>query len=98
MAVQKVRPLGDRVLVLPAKAADRTPGGIHLPDTAKQKPQRGEGLAVGPERTEISGERVNMQVKPGDVVLFGPWAGQKADELGEAILVSEAEILAVLEK
>ncbi len=95
----KVKPLSDRVLVLPAKAADKSPGGILLPDVAKQKPQRGEVLAVGPGRLDDKGARLAMSVKPGDVVIFSPWAGTgELKELEGAVLIREDEILAIVEK
>lgn len=96
-ATPKARPLGDRVLVLPSKAADRTPGGLFLPDNAKDKPQKGEVLAVGPGKLREDGGRTPVAVKVGDTVLYSQWAGSNCRELGEALVLREDDILAVLE-
>ena len=71
----KVRPLADRVLVKPLEEEDKSPGGIILPDTAKEKPMRGEVIAVGHGKIDDRGERVAMDVKVKDVVLYGKYSG-----------------------
>jgi len=95
----QVRPLGDRVLVRPVQREEVTKSGIVLPDTAKEKPQRGEVLAVGPGRFDEDGEkRIPMDVKVGDHVLFAKYAGTelKIDD-EELLILSEKDILAVVE-
>lgn len=94
----KLRPLDDNVVVMPAEAEEKTAGGIVLPDAAKEKPLRGEVLAVGPGRMLKSGKRVPVSVKKGDVVMFGRYSGSdlKVDGIEHKIL-REAEILAIIE-
>jgi chaperonin GroES len=95
----KVKPLGDRVVVRRASAEEKSAGGIVLPDTAKDKPQRGVVLAVGDGRTLKDGSRRPLQVKEGDNVLFTSWAGDefKGGKEGDILLMREEDILAVLE-
>jgi chaperonin GroES len=95
----KVKPLGDRIVVRRFEAEEKTAGGILLPDTAKNKPQRGKVLAVGPGRLLKDGSRRGLQVKEGDTVLFTSWAGDEfRDRSKEDILVMrEEDVLAVLE-
>jgi chaperonin GroES len=92
-----LKPLGDRVVVRPMQREEVTKSGIVLPDTAKEKPQRGEVLAVGPGRTTDKGDRVDMDVKVGDQVLFAKYAGTefKLDD-DELLILSEKDILAVV--
>ncbi len=92
-----LRPLGDRVVVKPLPREEVTKSGIVLPDTAKEKPQQGEVLAVGPGRILDSGERVAMDVKEGDRILFAKYAGTefKLDDQ-ELLILREPDILAVL--
>ena len=93
-----LRPLGDRVVIRPLAREEVTKSGIVLPDTAKEKPQQGEVLAVGPGRTLDSGERVNMDVKNGDRVLFAKYAGTEFKlEEEELLILSEKDILAIME-
>ena len=73
----KIRPLGDRIVVRRYAAEEKTSGGILLPDTAKNKPQKGKVLAVGPGRLLKDGKRQPLQVKEGDTVLFTTWAGDE---------------------
>lgn len=97
MARLNLRPLGDRVVVKPLERDEVTASGIVLPDTAKEKPQQGEVLAVGPGRTLDSGERVNMDVKSGDRVLFAKYAGTEFKHQGDELLIlRESDILAVV--
>ena len=96
----KVKPLGDRVIIRRAEAQDRTEGGVYLPDTAKNKPQKGKVLAVGPGKLLKDGSRRGLQVKDGDTVLFTSWAGDEFHEqtARDAILVMrEEDILAVID-
>ncbi|AKX94967.1 co-chaperone GroES [Neomoorella thermoacetica] len=92
------QPLGDRVLIKPLEAEEKTAAGIVLPDTAKEKPQQGEVIAVGPGRLLDNGERVKMEVKAGDRVLYARYAGTELKQGDTKYLVlSERDILAVVE-
>ncbi len=96
----KLKPLGDRVVVKPLEEEERTKGGIVLPDTAKEKPQHGEVLAVGPgEWDEKGGKRIPLDVKVGDRVLYAKYAGTevKTDD-GEILILRANDILAIVEK
>ncbi len=96
----KLRPLGDRVLVKPMEDEERTKGGIVLPDTAKEKPQRGEVVAVGPGEWDDEGEkRVPLEVKVGDHVLYAKYSGAefKIDGL-EHLILRQSDILAIVER
>ena len=95
----KLRPLGDRIIVRRTEASEKSAGGVIIPDTAKQKPQRGTVLAVGPGKMLKDGTRRPLQVREGDRVLFTAWAGDEFRERGssDAILVMhEEDVLAVL--
>jgi chaperonin GroES len=96
----KLKPLGDRIIVRRQESQEKTKGGIVLPDTAKNKPQRGRVLAAGPGRLLKDGTRRNLQVKEGDTVIFTSWAGDEfKDRNREEILVMrEEDILAVVEE
>jgi len=90
-------PLGDRVVIKPMAREEVTRSGIVLPDTAKEKPQRGEIIAVGKGRINEKGDRVEMDVKKGDSVLFAKYAGTEFKlEDDELLILSEKDILAVL--
>jgi chaperonin GroES len=94
----KLRPLGDKVVVLPTAREETTKSGIVLPDTAKEKPQEGKIVAVGTGRTLDSGEKVKLEVKEGQKVLYAKYAGTEVKLDGEEYLIlSEKDILAVLE-
>ena len=94
----KLRPLGDRVVIEPTPREDMTKSGIVLPDTAKEKPQEGKVLAVGPGRILDDGKREQIDVKKGDKVLYAKYAGTEFKLEGEELLiVSQKDILAVLE-
>src|SRR2546427_9468881 len=98
MASLNLRPLGDRVVIKPLEREEVTKSGIVLPDTAKEKPQQGEILAVGPGRILDSGERIKMDVSDGDRVLFAKYAGTEFKlEEEELLILSEKDILAVME-
>jgi len=93
----KIRPLSDRVVVQPMEAEEKKQGGIIIPDTAKEKPQQGKIVAVGPGRVSESGEKVAMEVKVGDIVLYGKYSGTEVTIDNEDLLIMrESDILAVL--
>jgi chaperonin GroES len=95
----KVRPLDDRVVVEPLEAEEKTAGGILLPDTAKQKPQRGRVLAIGPGKLLDSGERAAMAVARGDEVIYGRYAGSDIEvDRKEIKILRESDILAKVVK
>ncbi|MHC4479929.1 MAG: co-chaperone GroES [Planctomycetota bacterium] len=94
----KVKPLDDRVVVKALEQEDRTSGGIFLPETAKERPQQGKIIAVGPGKLLDSGERAEMNVKKGDVVIFAKYSGSEVEVDGEEVLIMrESELLAVVE-
>ena len=95
----KFRPLHDRVLVRRVEAEEKTAGGIIIPDTAKEKPQQGKVIAVGKGRIEKDGKVTPLDVKAGDKVLFGKYAGQEIKIDGnEYLIIREEEVLGVIEK
>jgi chaperonin GroES len=92
------RPLGDRVLVKRVEEEEKTRGGIIIPDTAKEKPQEGEVVAVGPGARDDSGKVQALDVKAGDRILFGKWSGTEVKLDGKDLLImKESDILGVLE-
>ena len=92
------RPLHDRVLVRRIEADEKTAGGIIIPDTAKEKPQEGEVVAVGPGVRDEAGKSVELSVKAGDRVLFGKWSGSEVRINGEDLLImKESDILGVID-
>ena len=92
------RPLHDRVLVRRIEAEEKTAGGIIIPDTAKEKPQEGEVVAVGPGARDDSGKLVELSVKPGDRILFGKWSGSEVKiDSEELLIMKESDILGVVE-
>ncbi len=93
------RPLHDRIVVRRVEEEGRTSGGIIIPDTAKEKPQQGEVIAVGPGARDEKGSMIPMDVKAGDRVLFGKWSGTevKLDDQ-ELLIMKEADIMGVLEE
>jgi chaperonin GroES len=91
------RPLGDRVLVKRVEEEAKTKGGIIIPDTAKEKPQEGEVISVGPGARNEKGEQVALDVKAGDRVLFGKWGGTEVKIDGDDLLIlKESDILGIL--
>ncbi len=93
-----IKPLGDRVVVKPLPAEEKTASGLFIPDTAKEKPQRGTVVAVGPGRVE-NGTKIEMSVKEGDTVLYGKYAGTEirlGDE--EYLIMRESDILGILQE
>ena len=94
----KFRPLGDRVLVKRVEEEQKTKGGIIIPDTAKEKPQEGEVIAVGPGARNDKGDVVALDVKAGDKILFGKWSGTEVKVDGEDLLImKESDILGVVQ-
>ena len=92
------RPLHDRVLVRRIEADEKTAGGIIIPDTAKEKPQEGEVIAVGPGSRDESGKLVELDVKVGDRILFGKWSGTEIKLNGEdLIIMKESDVMGVIE-
>tara|TARA_Y100000814_G_scaffold252624_1_gene199971 strand:+ start:121 stop:399 length:279 start_codon:yes stop_codon:yes gene_type:complete len=91
----KINPLSDRVVVKPEAAEEKTASGIILPDSAKEKPQIGEIVAVGPGKTSDSGQLIKMTVKKGDKVLYGKYSGSEIDG-GDLLIMRESDILATL--
>jgi chaperonin GroES len=97
MAKLKFRPLHDRVVVKRIEAEEKTKGGIIIPDTAKEKPQEGEVVAVGPGGRDENGKLITMDVKAGDRVLFGKWSGTEVKLDGDELLImKESDIMGVI--
>ncbi len=93
------RPLHDRVVVKRVKEEEKTKGGIIIPDTAQEKPQEGEVVAVGPGNRDEDGERIALDVKAGDRILFGKWSGTEVKIDGEDLLImKESDIMGVIEQ
>ena len=94
----KIKPLGDRILVLGLEKEKKTKGGILIPDTAKEKPQEGKVIAVGPGKVNEKGKRIPLDVKKGDRVLFGKYSGNEIKIDGvEHLIMREDDILAIQE-
>lgn len=94
----RLKPLADRVVIRKLEAEERTSGGIVIPDTAKEKPQKGEVLAAGPGRLDENGKHLPMEVKAGDKVLFAKYSGTDVKIDGEEyVIMAERDILAVVE-
>ena len=92
------RPLGDRVLVKRVEEEEKTKGGIIIPDTAKEKPQEGEIVAVGPGARDDSGKIQPLDLKAGDKILFGKWSGTEVKIDGEELLImKESDVMGVIE-
>jgi chaperonin GroES len=97
MAKLKFRPLHDRVVVKRVNAEEKTKGGIIIPDTAKEKPQEGEIVAVGPGGRDEAGKLIPMDLKAGDRVLFGKWSGTEVKLEGDELLImKESDIMGVV--
>ncbi len=98
MAKLAIRPLEDRVVIQQIEAEEKTAGGIVLPDTAKEKPQRGKVLAVGPGKMLDSGQRGKPSVKVGDEVFYGKYAGSDVEVNGtKYVILKESDVLAIIE-
>lgn len=90
-------PLGDRILVKPTEGEEKTKGGVILPDTAQEKPQQGQVVAVGTGKILENGQKVPMEVKAGDKILYGKYSGTEIKHEGEEyLIVKESEVLAIL--
>ncbi len=94
----KLKPTEDRILVLPLQSESKTPGGIIIPETAKEKPAYGEIKAVGPGKRDENGNHLPMAVKLGDKVLFAKWSGTEVKhENVEMLIMKESDVLAIVE-
>ena len=92
---RNIQPLGDRVVVKPAESKEEMRGGIILPDTAKERPQEGEVLAVGPGRVTEEGKRIAMDLKVGDHVIYSKYGGTEIKDVGsEVLILRESDVLA----
>ena len=99
MAKTKFRPLHDRVVVKRINPEAKTKGGIIIPDTAREKPQQGEVVAVGPGGRDEAGKLIPIDVKPGDRVLFGKWSGTEVKLDGvEFLIMKESDIMGVIDE
>ena len=97
MSTINIKPLADRVLIEPADAETQTSSGIYIPDTAKEKPQIGKIVAVGPGKTSDSGSVIKMSVKVGDKVLYGKYSGTEISfENNDYLIMKENDIFAIL--
>jgi len=95
----QIKPLHDRVVVRRLDEEDRTPGGVIIPETAKEKPMQGEVVGVGPGARDDSGKRIAPDVKAGDTILFGKWSGTEVKIDGEELLImKESDIMGIIEK
>jgi chaperonin GroES len=97
MSIGKIKPLGDRVLIKSSEPNEVKKSGIIIPDTAKEKPQEGEVIEVGPGRVSEEGDRIEMEVKKGDKVLYGKYSGTEVtiDDV-EYLIMRESDILAII--
>lgn len=95
----KFRPLHDRVVIRRAEGELKSKGGIIIPDTAQEKPMEGEVIAVGPGSRDESGKLVPLDVKAGDLILFGKWSGTEVKiDGGDLLIMKEADIMGIVEK
>jgi chaperonin GroES len=95
----KLKPLGNRLVVEPLEAEEVTAGGIVLPETAKEKPQKGTVLSIGPGERDDKGKRIDMDVQTGDTVLYAKYAGTEIKVDGKKLLIlKETDVLAIIEK
>jgi len=93
----KIKPLSDRVVVEPLEADEKTSGGIYLPDTAKEKPQMGKIVAAGPGKVSDAGEKIPMEVKVNDKVLYGKYSGTEVTiESKDLLIMRESDVLAIV--
>ncbi len=96
-AANKIQPLADRVVVKALEEAEQMRGGLYIPDTAKEKPQEGEIVAVGPGKLSDDGKRTPMEVTPGDRVLYGKYSGTEVTVDGdEYLILRESDVLAIV--
>ncbi len=93
----KIKPLADRVVVKPLEAAEKTKGGLYVPDTAKERPQQGEVMAIGPGRVTDEGTKIPIEVKIGDRILYGKYSGTEVTYDGvEYLIMRESDIFAII--
>ncbi len=93
----KIKPLADRVVVKPLEAEEKTKGGLYVPDTAKERPQQGEIVAVGPGRITDEGKKIPIEVKVGDKILYGKYSGTEVNYDGiEYLIMRESDIFAII--
>ena len=93
----KIKPLADRVVVKPLEAEEKTKGGLFVPDTAKERPQQGEVVAIGPGRVSDDGKKIPMEVKVGDKILYGKYSGTEVTYDGiEYLIMRESDIFAII--
>lgn len=93
----KIKPLADRVVVRPLEAEEKTKGGLYVPDTAKERPQQGEIVAVGPGRITDDGKKIPIEVKVGDKILYGKYSGTEVNYDGiEYLIMRESDIFAII--
>lgn len=93
----KIKPLADRVVVRPLEAEEKTKGGLYVPDTAKERPQQGEVMAVGPGRVTDEGKKIPIEVKVGDKILYGKYSGTEVTYDGvEYLIMRESDIFAII--
>jgi chaperonin GroES len=92
-----IKPLADRVVVQPLEAAEKTAGGLYIPDNAKEKPQKGKVIAAGPGKTSDNGTIIKPEVKVGDTILYGKYSGTEVSVDGKDLLIMrESDILAIV--
>ena len=97
MSAKKIQPLADRVVVKALEEGEQMRGGLYIPDTAKEKPQEGEIVAVGPGKLNDDGERIPMEVSVGDRVLYGKYSGTEVKVAGDDLLIlRESDVLAIV--
>ena len=97
MASAKIKPMADRVVIEPLEETEEMRGGLYIPDTAKEKPQQGTVVAVGPGRRSEQGELIEVELKEGDRILYGKYSGTEVTVDGnEYLIVRESDVLAVL--
>ncbi|MEN8374121.1 MAG: co-chaperone GroES [Gemmatimonadota bacterium] len=97
VSATKITPLADRVVVKPLEETEEMRGGLYIPDTAKEKPQQGEVVAVGPGKVNDKGDRTPMEVKPGDRILYGKYSGTEITIDGDQVLIlRESDVLAIV--
>ena len=93
----KIKPLADRVVVKPLPAEEKTKGGLFVPDTAKERPQEGEIVAIGPGRVTDEGKKIPIEVKVGDKILYGKYSGTEVNYDGvEYLIMRESDIFAIV--
>ena len=97
-AATKIQPLADRIVIKPLEETEQMRGGLYIPDTAKEKPQQGEVVAVGPGKVDDNGKRIAPEVKVGDKVLYGKYSGTEVTVSDEQYLIlRESDVLAVVQ-